>query len=250
MRSCLAIIFLAVASVCHAQLQVGTTSAYSIEGLSNQTTVAGLVVSSTAPTRVVPVGIIDVVTDAAKVQVTATDAALRPVELKQLSPNQYLWTTPGKVDFLVIVVDHDKRIFDTKTLSAQIPDSRPPPKPDDPKPDPPEPDGKLENLSVLMIYESAKLPSYSPEVTATINSTELRQWLSANIGKTNGVPNWRCLDKDTVIPGGLLFSKWLAMPTESLPWVVIGNETKIAFAGPISDIDSIKQTVLKHKAVK
>lgn len=252
MRSVLTCLLLLVASVCNAQVQVGTTSAFSIEGLTNQSTNAGLILSSTSPTKVVPVGILDVITDASKVVVTATDSLHRPVELKTLSTNQFLWTTAGKISFSITVVDFDKRIFDTKTVTAQILDTKPPvPEPPKPEPDdPPQPDAKLENLSVLILYESAKLPAYDPALTATINSTELRKWMSENIGKTNGVPNWRVLDKDSKVPGGLTFGKWMELPRESLPWVIIGNENKVAFSGPLKDVDSIKQNVLKFKAVK
>jgi hypothetical protein len=163
-----------------------------------------------------------------------------------------LWTTPGKVNFSITVVDFDKRIFEVKSVSAQILDTKPPtPTPDDPpKPDDPPADDKLDNLSVLIVYESAKLPAYDPALTATINSTDLRKWLSENIGKTSGVPNWRVLDKDAKVPGGLTFAKWLELPRQSLPWVIIGNENKVAFSGPLKDVDSVKQTVLKFKAVK
>lgn len=250
MRSVLSLLLLFVASVCNAQIQVGTTSAFSIEGLTNQSTNAGLILSSTAPTKVVPVGILDVITDASKIVVTATDALHRAVELKSLSTNQFLWTAAGKVDFSITVVDFDKKIFEQKTVSAQIIDPNPvdPVDPDPVDPDPP--DEKLENLSVLIVYESAKLSAYAPEITATINSTDLRKWLSDKIGKTNGVPNWRVLDKDSTVPGGLTFGKWLALPRESLPWVIIGNEKKVAFAGPVTNVEAIKQTVLKFKAVK
>jgi hypothetical protein len=228
-------------SVCLGQIEVKTTSAYSIEGVSNTQTVGGLLVSSTAPTKVVPVGIIDVTTDAANLAVTATDSTRAPIELVELGKNQFLWKVPGKVDFLVEVVDFDKRIWAKKVVSAQIPDA----KPIDPKPDPtPNPDEKLENLSVLMVYESAKLPSYPAQIAATINSTELRNW-----ARSNNVPV-RSLDQNTQINPPDLYAKWLAMPSDKLPRVIVGNERKVAFIGEIKSVDDIKSIVLKWKAVK
>lgn len=243
-RKSLALAFALCASVCFAQIDAKTTSGFSIEGLTNTQSVGGMLVSSTAPTKSVPVGIIDVVTDAANVAVTATDSTRAPIELVELGKNQFLWKTPGKVDFLIEVVDFDKRIWSKKVVSAQIPDAKPdepkpPPKPDDPKPD-----EKLDNLAVLMVYESAKLPAYPQQVASTLNSTDLRTWLSENKVSV------RSLDKDTRLPTDSVYGKWLAMPSDKLPRYIVGNERKVAYMGEIKSVDDIKSTVLKWKAVK
>lgn len=247
----LSIIFaLLLAGNLFGQIDVKTTSGYSIVGLTNTQTVGDLLVSSTAPTVVIPVGIIDVVTDAANVAVTATNSARNLVELKQVGERQWLWLEGGKVDFLVEVVDFDKRIWSKKSFSASIPDA---PKPDpDPKPDDPLPDGeKLSNLSVLMVYESAQLPAYKQSTLGVINSTEFRKWCNTNLDRdSSGQANFRCLDKDTKFPAtcDLAYCKWLGQPPPSLPWLIIGNKEKIAFQGPLpEDIETIKSLVLKYK---
>lgn len=255
MRFALLLITL-LASNLFGQIEVKTTSGYSLVGLSNAQTVGDLLVSSTAPTAVVPVGIIDVTTEASNIAVTATNAARNPVELKQLGERQWLWLEGGKVDFLVEVVDFDKRIWSKKSFSATIPDApKPipvPPKPDDPKPDDPLPDGeKLSNLSVLFVYESGQLPAYKPSTLSVIHSTEFRKWCNSNLERDSvGQVNFRCLDKDTKFPAtcDLAYCKWLGQPPPSLPWLIVGNKNKIAFQGPLpEDVETIKSLVLKYK---
>jgi hypothetical protein len=232
-----------------AQVDATTASAYSVVGLTNTTNVSGLLLSSTAPTQIEPVGLLDVVTDAANVSITATDANRLSVPVTKLSDRQWLWKSPGRVEFLIEVVDFDKRIWAKKLVSAQIdgkplPPTPPQPKPDDPKPPkPPAPDEKLEGLSVLIVYESGKLPSYTPTQLSTINSTDLRTWMNTSV-------QWRVLDKDTKFPADskLVYAKWINQPFKSLPWLVIGNDSKVAFSGPMpASAEEIKSTITRFK---
>lgn len=246
------------------QVDVKTTSGFSIVGLTNSQAVGDLLVSSTAPSAVVPIGILDVTTDAANVAVTATNGRRDIVELKQLGAKQWLWTEGGKIDFLVEVVDFDKRIWSKKTFSASIPDvpTPTPPKPPEPVPpgpNPPEPippkpdDEKISGLSVLFIYESSQLPAYRAQTLNVLNSTDLRKWFNSNLERDSpaGQVNFRCLDKDTKFPATFdqVYCKWLGQPPPpKLPWIIIGNKDKIVFQGPLpEDAETVKALVLKHK---
>lgn len=244
-----------------AQVEVTTTSGYSISGLTNTQTVDGLLFSSSAPKEIVPIGILDVATDAANVAVTATDSTRNYIELKQIGTKQWTWQAAGKIDFLVEVVDFDKRIWSKKTVSASIPDAPKPPTPTPtpgpapgpgPSPNPdPQPEEKISGLCVLMVYESGKVGTYSAEQNTVMNSADLRVWLSVNLDSSGGLANYRCLDKDTfknVQKCDQVWCKWLATPPPQLPWIVIGNSTKIVYQGPLpTKVDEVKQLVLKYK---
>lgn len=251
MRLALLLITLLVGNVASVfgQVDVKTTSGFSIVGLTNTQTVDGLLISSTSPSAVVPIGILDVATDASNVAVTATNGRRDIVELKQLGAKQWLWTEGGKIDFLVEVVDFDKRIWAKKTVSAAIPEV-PTPAPD-PKPDPkPDPEEKITGLSVLFIYESSHI--YKEKIVNVLNSADLRQWFNSNIEKNKlGQANFRCLDRDTPFPKNCdeVYCKWLGQPPPpELPWIIIGNKEKIVFQGPLpDDIEKVKSLVLKYK---
>lgn len=127
----------------------------------------------------------------------------------------------------------------------------PEPQPDPPKPDPqPTPD-KIDNISVLMIYESALLPTYKPAQRSAIQSTELRTWMNSNVGvDAQKFPNWRVLDKDTQFPANsdLVYKKWLATPPSNLPYLIIGNKDTIVFQGTLPEnIEDVKNLILKYK---
>lgn len=124
----------------------------------------------------------------------------------------------------------------------------------EPQPDPdplPPPAGKIDNISVLIVYESALLPSYKKEHISVIQSTELRTWMNTNTSlDANRFPNWRVLDKDTTFPANsdLVYSKWLKTPPSTLPYLIIGNKDTIVFQGTLPENpEDIKALVLKYK---
>lgn len=127
-----------------------------------------------------------------------------------------------------------------------------PPTPEpDPEPDPdPVPD-KIDNLSVLIVYESALLPSYKKQHISVIQSTDLRTWLNTNTSlDAQKFPNWRVLDKDTVFPvnSDIVYSKWLKTPPTTLPYLIIGNRDTIVFQGPLPEsVEDVKALVTKYR---
>jgi hypothetical protein len=127
----------------------------------------------------------------------------------------------------------------------------------EPEPDPtPDPDplptpGKIDNISVLVVYESALLPTYKQSHISVIQSTELRTWMNSNTSlDSQRFPNWRVLDKDTQFPkdSDLVYKKWLKTPPSSLPYLIIGNKDTIVFQGTLPEgPEDIKALVLKYK---
>ena len=128
----------------------------------------------------------------------------------------------------------------------------PTPEPEpDPEPDPdPTPD-KIDNLSVLIVYESALLPTYKKEHVSIIQSTDLRKWMNTNTSlDAQRFPNWRVLDKDTVFPSNsdIVYSKWLKTPPSTLPYLIIGNRDTIVFQGPLPEsVDEVKALITKYR---
>lgn len=129
----------------------------------------------------------------------------------------------------------------------------PGPKPDpDPTPDPPTPTpGKIDNLAVLIVYESGRLSAYTEAQRNSINSTILREWMNDNVPKdAQGLANWRVLDKDTKFPtsSDLVYKKWLQTPPSNLPYLIIGNKDTIVHKGELpTDLEEIKSLITKYK---
>lgn len=124
-----------------------------------------------------------------------------------------------------------------------------------PTPEPqPNPDllpNKIDNISVLVVYESALLPTYKQSHISVIQSTDLRTWMNSNTSlDTNQLPNWRVLDKDTKFPpnSDLVYSKWLKTPPSTLPYLIIGNKDTIVFQGILpEDPEDIKTLITKYR---
>jgi len=147
-------------------------------------------------------------------------------------------------DIVFYEIDEEVDFF----VDALGPTPDPDPEPDDP--DPPTPD-KIDNLSVLIVYESALLPTYKKEHTAVIQSTDLRKWMNGNTSlDAQRFPNWRVLDKDTVFPvnSDIVYSKWLKTPPPSLPYLIIGNKDTIVFQGPLPEsVEEVKTLITKYR---
>lgn len=128
----------------------------------------------------------------------------------------------------------------------------PEPQPDpEPDPDPLPTPGKIDNLSVLVVYESALLPTYKKEHISVIQSTDLRKWMTDNVPLDDQrFPNWRVLDKDTVFPANsdIVYKKWLKTPPSTLPYLIIGNKDTIVFQGTLPENpEDIKSLITKYK---
>lgn len=226
---------------------------YKIGGIENPQVIAGMLISSKPAVESVPVGFVEIKTDAAIVQISATDQASRfAVELKEVGKNQWMWTKPGKVELQAEALDFDKRIWFKKTVIGELPGVSPAPTPPGPTPPTPPPGPTpapqvLSDLSGLIIYESADLPAYSAALRSVINSTELRKFSTEKIGGRLAV-----LDKDTKFQDkcDTVWCKWLAGPAvPSLPWLILGNKSVQVFSGPLPDSEAAVQSLIsKHSA--
>jgi hypothetical protein len=143
--------------------------------------------------------------------------------------------------------------FDEQTeffVDAISPTPAPEPQPDDPDPPQPTPD-KIDNITVLIVYESGALPSYKQSHRSVIQSTDLRAWMSDNVAKdSNALPNWRVLDKDTKFPpnSDIIYRKWLSTAPPKLPYLIIGNKDVIVFQGELPENpEEIKTLITKYK---
>ena len=149
--------------------------------------------------------------------------------------------------------------FDTKTYATIdeevdffVDALNPSPTPDpDPTPDPPPAPGKIDNLSVLMVYESGLLPSYTQAQRDIIQSSTLRTWMNDNVPKdAQSLANWRVLDKDTKFPpnSDLVYKKWLVTPPNKLPYLIIGNKDTIVYQGELpTNPEDIKALITRYK---
>ena len=131
-------------------------------------------------------------------------------------------------------VPKSNRTFTATTMLRGIgPDPTPEP---DPKPDPPvppKPDGeapiKEPGFRVLITYES-QLP-----VPPWLNDSDFRALLNANcVAGTNGVKEWRVVDKDSpsVANAGVWPKALERTRGKPVPWVLISTG-KIGFEGPL-----------------
>lgn len=167
-----------------------------------------------------------------------------------VSDTELLFSDPGTYEINVVLFDPEKGIKRGTEVIKLGGTPSPPPGPTPPSPTP-TPD-KIDNISVLMIYESALLPTYPAGKRAVLNSTDLRGYMSNTVSKDGtGFPNWRVLDKDTSFPKtcDTVFCKWLGTATPSeLPWLVIGNKDTIVHQGPLpADAETIKSLITKYK---
>ena len=197
-----------------------------------------------------------VVKDAIKVAVDSTykfsDILITKdgVKLETTNPELY-FTDPGKYEINVVLFDPDKGIKrgqETIVLGGTpTPGPTPPP-----GPGPTPSDEKVDNLSVLIIYESADLPKYTISQRSVIQSSDLQTYMNKTLPRdTNNQPLWRILDKDVTFPVtcDTTFCKWMGtLDKTKLPMLVLGNKDKIVFQGPLpEDTELVKALIAKHK---
>lgn len=171
---------------------------------------------------------------------------------QQQGVTELLFTDSGKYTVNIVLFDPDKgikRVPETVVVVGNSPTPGPTPTPDPP----PTPDTeKIDNISVLMLYESTLLPTYSSVKRNILHSTALRAYMTSTVSKDNtGFPNWRVLDQHTPFPAtcDTVFCKWVATSKHTeLPWLIIGNKDKIVFQGPLPDDEQvIKSLIEKYK---
>lgn len=204
----------------------------------------------------------DTVVPRDRLRISVTDKDRKPVPFINLEDDGIVITKPGQFWLEVKGTFFDKEKLDffefdetaVFTLEELLPTPAPGPGPTPPGPGPtptPTPDIKIDGLSVLIVYESAQLPTYSQAHRSVIQSTDLRNWMNLNVSvDKQNFPNWRVLDKDTKFPAtcDLVWCKWLAQPPPQLPYLIIGNKDQIVFQGPLPESTQTVQAIIsKHK---
>jgi hypothetical protein len=245
MKRLFPILLLLLASTLHGQITIEKKVV--VEGVVDPVFVEGKLVLP-ADTKLV-------VKDAIKVAVDSTykfsDILITKdgVNLETTSPESY-FTDPGKYEINVVLFDPDKGIKrGQETIVLGVPKPGPGPTP---PPGPGPSDEKVDNLSVLLIYESADLPKYTISQRSVIQSTDLQMYMNKTLPRdTNNQPLWRVLDKDVTFPAtcDTTFCKWMGTLDKSkLPMLVLGNKDKIVFQGPLpEDTELVKALIAKHK---
>lgn len=153
-------------------------------------------------------------------------------------PGVFYVDTPGthQVEFRTLSLEP----FSWDSVKTIITVGAPTPSPIDPVIPPVPPDGLPIDgmgLRVLVVYETSDLQRLNKESHGqfiTLYAPELRSWLTANCVKdASGMPEWRFLDPDVpYTDANDVWSKALAKPRTSLPWIAISNGVT-GFAGPL-----------------
>jgi hypothetical protein len=165
-----------------------------------------------------------------------------------------IFRDPGVYKISVTLFDPEKGIEQEQldcTLGQPIPE---PPKPGPSPPTPVPDDAKLVDPTVLVVYESALLPTYNGNQRAIISNVDFRNWAAKTIGNPTQV-TFSVLDKNTPFPSkcDTVFCKWLGMINSGelkvdVPCLIVGNKSKIVYHGPIPDgIEKTKELILKYK---
>lgn len=164
---------------------------------------------------------------------------------------ELILTEPGTYKISIVLFDPEKGIKRGEEVITLGGTPTPGPTPT-PTPTPTPSDEKVDNLSVLVIYESADLGKYTTSQRSVIQSTDLQTYMNKTLPRdTNNQPLWRVLDKDVTFPAtcDTTFCKWMGTLDKSkLPMLVLGNKDKIVFQGPLpEDVEVVKTLIAKHK---
>lgn len=152
---------------------------------------------------------------------------------------------PGR--YLVALITPGKATPDNNFV--EIVGVVPPPKPPVPDVVPPTPDvvpptpdtdkaplPDVAGFHVLMVYESGTLPPDIPKEQHEIPYLPtVRDWLTKNTTPANNWAGWRVGDPDAgVSQGSDLWSRMMALPRASTPWLVVNNGAKNkGYSGPM-----------------
>ena len=191
------------------------------------------------------VGVVHVdAADTAQIVIKFSDAKRQPVaDAVEIEPRTWLVRAHGKVWVDITAVDFSLQTFNVEAVVIDLGDKIEPdpidPDPIDPDPidpdDPDEGDSPFpgDGLRVLMVYDMESMAKYPLDQKNTLYGTAIRKWANANCAKdASGTAEMRVLDQDSVSDVGGMWKDALALPRESLPWIVIGNG-KTGYQGPL-----------------
>lgn len=232
----------------YAQLNIKVVSdKFLVKGLTEVEVVGNEVLTKTAPTETIPTGRIFVKPEGKIVLFSyaveiATNKFVNFTKSEKEDTLVWSWTQPGQIQvkFTVIDLKAGNAYDHTETVEiAGIP----------PKPDVPDvvPVVKLDNLSVLFVYEPGDIPLYDKQIRQTLQSTDLKVWFQQQIPQPDGLSRARWYDKDTDFKTcNTTHCKWMSSPPE-IPGMIVGNDQQIVYKGKILPIDDIKKLVLQYK---
>jgi hypothetical protein len=147
-----------ICSPAFAQLELSKQAMVRLVDVPRIETIGDVVLAPTGSVIVTqPVIIVTADTEAANIQIDATDITRTPVEFRDLGDGRYLFDKPGKTWVDATAIDFAKNIFAKKTVVVEVgisPPTPPGPTPVPPGPQPPQPpgpvppeDGKFDNLA-------------------------------------------------------------------------------------------------------
>lgn len=108
------------------------------------------------------------------------------------------------------------------------------------------PGRKIDGGYVLIVYEAEDVSKYPAGQSLILQSTEFREWLDGKTSEdADGNENSRIWDKDTETTYVAdVWKQALALPRETLPWLVISDGSKGVFQGPLPEsIDATKKLI-------
>ena len=246
MKRLLPILFLLLASTLHGQITIEKKLV--VEGVKDPVFIGS--------NLLLPADSKLVVKDAIKVSTDTTfkfsDILITKDGVKvDTSSAELVLTEPGTYKISIVLFDPEKGIKRGEETIVLGGTPTPGPTPT-PTPTPTPSDEKVDNLSVLVIYESNDLGRYTISHRSVIQSTDLQTYMNKTLPRdTNNQPLWRVLDKDVTFPAtcDTTFCKWMGTLDKSkLPMLVLGNKDKIVFQGPLpEDVEVVKALIAKHK---
>lgn len=168
----------------------------------------------------------------------------------------------GKVELIVVPLGGAVVLPDDvirRTITVQLKDAAPapkPPTPQPPTPQPPVPQPKLDDapvntdgLHVAFVYETGPGGKLSNTQFAIMYGAKTRTWLDANCDKAGNQSQYRLLDKDQV-PQSEPWKDVIAnRKRDTIPWAVVMSGRKYVdeFALGTLTEDQFIQRVSKHK---
>jgi hypothetical protein len=228
-----------------AQIDIDTYRA--IDGVASTDRVGNLILlSADDQPKMAYVAVIDC-KGAEHVLVKATKDGKR-IEAEKLEKNRWLIRGTGTITVDVTTFSPSTG-FDNQVKEIVL--GQADPEPDDPQPGPQPTPAPVQNLSVLVVYESAQTPQLPRSQLSIFQSADLRNWLNTicSLDTQTGQRNFRFFDQHTTFPANCDSSwcKLMSIPRDSLPWLVIGDGGKAVHSGPLpNSVDEFKALVGRY----
>lgn len=245
----LIMLFLAFPSIGYSQVEVIAKEAKLVKGADDLSKIGPYVFlrNSLGSIQYVPVGLIQVVTEAQNVTVLVkqwSSAGPEPIEVEQIKDEPTFYIIKSSGTFWVNVTAVGTRADGSLIFGVQekklVVGSAPTPGPTPPTPDPPQPvpDAPIDapGMHILVVYESAEVDKMPAAQKSMLYSTNTRSYLNSV-----ATDKWRVLDQHTnYTDPSNIWAKALKRPRTSLPWIIISNGTT-GYEGPLPEsFDALK----------